>query len=116
MIEAIEVNSEVFDPLRSAMRIVEVGTSAGLNSGGDPVSLGPIAQAVTQFRKTMTSRSDYSSNKGWKALIAQIDIDAVRRELTAARTSLDRVPPAIRQLIQVPAFPESLSALFRKAA
>lgn len=208
MIEAIEVNSEVFDQLRSAMRIAEVGASAGLNSGGDPVSLGPIAKAVTQFRKTMTSRSDYSSNKGWQALIAQIDkywdklfadpiqvrtpngpwliqpqrtnnlmerffrdfrrgarrksghnsisrllqtmiadtplvrnldnprylevllnghatleerfaqidIDAVRRELTAARTSLDRVPPAIRQLIQVPAFPESLSALFRKTA
>jgi hypothetical protein len=47
---------------------------------------------------------------------AQIDIDAVRRELTAARTSPEYVPPGIRQLIRIPAFPGRLSALFRKAA
>ena len=208
MIEAIEVNLEVFDQLRSAMRMAAVGASAGLNSGGDPVPLGPIAKAVTHFRQTITSRSDYPANSGWKAMIAQfdkywdklfadpirvqtphgplliqpqrtnnlmerffrdfrrgarrkggqnsisrqlqtmiadtplirnldnprylkillngqvtleerfaqIDIDAVRRELAAAATSPERIPPAIRQLIRVPAFLATLSALFRKAA
>jgi len=47
---------------------------------------------------------------------AQIDIDVVRRELAAAATSPERIPPAIRQLICVPAFLATLSALFRKAA
>jgi len=47
---------------------------------------------------------------------AQIDLDTVRRELHAAQNPPERVPPRIRQLIRVPAFPETLSALFHKAA
>jgi len=73
MIEEIEVKIQVFDQLRGAMRIAEVGGSAGLNSGSDPVALGPIQRAVQQFRREITSRSDYPATRHWKAMIAQLD-------------------------------------------
>lgn len=73
LIEAIEVKIQVFDQLREAMRIAPVGGSAGLNSGSDPVALGPIEQAVRRFREQITSRPDSASTPHWKALIAQID-------------------------------------------
>jgi hypothetical protein len=73
MLAAIDLKIEVFDRLRSAMRIAEVGGAAGLNSGSSPVAMGPIEKAVEQFRKKVTSRSDYDSCGHWKAMIAQID-------------------------------------------
>jgi len=73
LIEAIEVKIQVFDQLREAMRIAQVGGSAGLNSGSDPVALGPIEQAVGRFRRQITARPDYASTHHWKALIAQVD-------------------------------------------
>jgi len=47
---------------------------------------------------------------------AQIDIETVRKELQAAQQSVDKVPSKIRQLIALPAFPETISRLFQKAA
>jgi hypothetical protein len=47
---------------------------------------------------------------------AQIDINTVRREMLAAQKSLEKVPPKIRRLIALPAFPAVLCALFQKAA
>jgi hypothetical protein len=73
MLAAIEVKVQVFDRLRRAMRIAEAGGAAGLNSGSDPLPLGPIQKAVETFRQEITSRSDYDSNGGWKAMIEQID-------------------------------------------
>jgi hypothetical protein len=73
LLAAIEVKIEVFDRLRRAMRIAEVGGSAGLNSGSRPTPMGPIQKAVEQFRKEITSRSDYATTDHWQALIAQID-------------------------------------------
>ena len=73
MLAAIDLKIEVFDRLRNAMRIAQVGGSAGLNSGSNPTPMGPIQKAVEQFRKEITSRSDYDSTHHWKALIAQID-------------------------------------------
>jgi hypothetical protein len=73
MLVAIDEKIQVFDRLRSAMRIAEIGGADGLNSGSDPISLGPIGRAVEQFRQETTSRSDYGSNRGWKAMIDQID-------------------------------------------
>jgi hypothetical protein len=73
MLAAVDLKIEVFDRLRSAMRIAEVGGAAGLNSGSSPVAMGPIQKAVEQFRKDITSRSDYDSTGHWKALIDQID-------------------------------------------
>lgn len=73
MLAAIDLKIQVFDQLRSAMRIAEVGAAAGLNSGSDPLPMGPIAKAVSQFRKEISSRSDYDSCDHWKAMIAQID-------------------------------------------
>ena len=70
---AIEVKVQVFDQLRRAMRIAEAGGAAGLNSGSDPLPLGPIEKAVAKFRQEVISRSDYASTVGWKAMIAQID-------------------------------------------
>jgi hypothetical protein len=73
LLASIEEKIKVFDQLRSAMRIAEIDGTAGLNSGSDPVALGPIQKAVEQFRQEVTSRPDYASNPGWKAMIAQID-------------------------------------------
>lgn len=73
MLEAIDVKIEVFDRLRHAMRIAEAGGPAGLNSGSDPIPLGPIEKAVEQFRQQISSRSDYDSNGAWKAMMGQID-------------------------------------------
>lgn len=73
MLATIDQKIQVFDQLRSAMRIAEIGGVSGLNSGSDPLALGPIQNAVEKFRQEITSRSDYHSNGGWKAMIAQID-------------------------------------------
>lgn len=70
---SIQEKIQVFDQLRSAMRIAETGGSEGLNSGSDPVALGPIQKAVEQFRQQITSRADYASNPAWKTMIGQID-------------------------------------------
>ena len=73
LLAAIDLKIEVFDRLRSAMRIAEVGGAAGLNSGSHPVAVGPIRKAVEQFRTEVTARPDYQSTGHWKAMIAQID-------------------------------------------
>lgn len=73
MLAAIDLKIEVFDRLRRAMRIAEVGGTDGLNSGSSPAAMGPIQKAVEQFRKEITSRSDYDSTGHWKRLINQID-------------------------------------------
>jgi hypothetical protein len=208
MLIAIDLKIEVFDRLRSAMRIAEAGGTAGLNSGSRPLAMGPIEKAVEHFHQEITSRADYASTPHWQALIGQIDkykdklfadpitvrtpsgtrrlqpqrtnnlmerffrdfrraarrrsghnsisrllqsmiadtplvrnlenprylkillngqatleqrfaqIDAqtVREELRAAQSSLEKVPPQIRQLIALPAFPEAICRLFQKAA
>lgn len=208
MLTQIDLKIEVFDRLRRAMRIAEVGGSAGLNSGSHPIAVGPIQKAVEQFRQQITARSDYDASAHWKAMIqqidqykeklfadpiavqtpqgklliqpqrtnnlmerffrdfrrgarrrtghnsisrflqsmiadtplvrnlqnpaylkvllqdratleerfAQIDIDVVRKELLVAQASLEKVPIKIRQLIAVPAFPQTISDLFQKAA
>lgn len=208
MLATIDEKIQVFDQLRSAMRIAEIGGEAGLNSGSEPIALGPIQKAVEQFRQEITARSDYDSNPGWKAMIAQIDkykeklfadpitvqtprgplviqpqrtnnlmerlfrdfrhgarrrtgqnaispllqgmiadtllvrnldnpaylkillqgqatleerfaqidIETVRKELQAAQASLEKVPSPIRKLIALPGFPETIEALFQKAA
>jgi hypothetical protein len=40
----------------------------------------------------------------------------VRKELRTVQGSLEKVPPKIRQLIALPAFPEAICGLFQKAA
>jgi len=70
---AMDVKSQVFDQLRQAMRIAEVGGSAGLNSGSDPLPLAPIRKAVQKFCHRVTTRPDYPTSPHWKAMIAQID-------------------------------------------
>ena len=47
---------------------------------------------------------------------AQIDAEIVREELRTVQGSLEKVPPKIRQLIALPAFPEAICGLFQKAA
>lgn len=208
LLESIDSKIQVFDRLRRAMRIAEVGGGAGLNSGGDPAPMGAIEKAVEQFRQEVVSRPDYQSTRHWKRLIdqidkyqeklfadpisvatatgstliqpqrtnnimerffrdwrrgarrksghnsisrllrsmiadtplvrnlenpgylevllnghatleerfAQIDIETVRKELLAAQASCEKVPPKIRQLITLPAFPDAICRLFRKAA
>ena len=73
MLTTIDHKIQVFDQLRKAMRIAETGGAAGLNSGNDPMPLGPIEKAVKKFRQQITSRSDYATTGGWKAMTEQID-------------------------------------------
>lgn len=73
MLAAMDVKIQVFDQLRSAMRIAEKGKTSGLNSGSEQAPMGPIQKAVKKFRHKLTSRSDYQSNSNWKTMIAQID-------------------------------------------
>jgi hypothetical protein len=73
MLAAIDPQIQVFDQLRGAMRIAEVGGAAGLNSGSRPLAIGPIRKAVKRFRQVIISRSDYSSTPHWQTLIGQID-------------------------------------------
>ena len=73
MLERIDPKIQVFDQLRQAMRIAQIDGAAGLNSGSDPVAMGPIQKAVEHFRQQLTSRSDYASSPHWKAMAAQID-------------------------------------------
>jgi len=73
MLAAIDLKIEVFDRLRGAMRIAEVGGAAGLNSGSNPVAMGPIQKAVEKFRKEIVARPDYHSTSHWKKMIDQID-------------------------------------------
>ena len=47
---------------------------------------------------------------------AQIDAETVREELRTVQGSFEKVPPKIRQLIALPAFPEAICGLFEKAA
>lgn len=70
---AIELKIEVFDQLRRAMRMAEVGAGAGLNSGSRPLAMGPIQKAVARFHHQITSRADYASTPHWRTLIGQID-------------------------------------------
>ena len=72
-LESIDLKSEVFDQLRNAMRIAQVGQTAGLNSGSDSIGLRSIEKAVKQFRKKITSRSDYLASGHWQAMVDQID-------------------------------------------
>jgi hypothetical protein len=73
MLERIDPKIAVFDQLRQAMRIAQIDGAAGLNSGGDPVAMGPMQKAVEHFRQQLSSRSDYDSSPHWKAMVAQID-------------------------------------------
>lgn len=73
MLTTIDLKIEVFDQLRSAMRVAEAGGAAGLNSGSRPAAMGPIQKAVEQFRQELTSRSDYDATAHWKAVVKQID-------------------------------------------
>jgi hypothetical protein len=208
MLAEIDLKIEVFDRLRGAMRIAQVGEAGGLNSGSTPVAMGPIQKAVEQFRKEITARFDYQSTEHWKKMIAQIDkygkklfadpivvqtpngprtiqpqrtnnlmerffrdfrrgarrrsghnsisrflqsmiadtplvrnlenpryrkvllngqvtleerfaqldIATVRQELRTAQSCPEKVPLPIRQLIAIPAFPEIICDLFKKAA
>lgn len=205
---AIDLKIEVFDQLRTAMRIAEAGGGAGLNAGSRPLAMGPIQKAVARFHQQITSRADYASTAHWQALIAQIDkyqdklfadpitvwtpsgtrriqpqrtnnvmerlfrdfrrgarhrsghnsigrllqsmiadtplvrnldnpryleillngqptlearfaqieVETVRKELQAAQGAVEKVPPRIRQLIALPAFPDAICRLFQKAA
>lgn len=72
-LEALDLKSEVFDQLRGAMRIAQIGQTTGLNSGSNPIALGSIEKGVEQFREKITARSDYSSSKHWQAMVDQID-------------------------------------------
>jgi hypothetical protein len=70
---AIEVKIQIFDLLRQAMRIAEVDGSGGLNSGSDPIALGPIRKAVQAFCQRLKTRPDYASAPHWRTMMAQLD-------------------------------------------
>ena len=50
-----------------------------------------------------------------EACFAQMDIETLRQEMLTAQSWPDRVPAKIRQIVNTPAFPVTLCALFRKS-
>ena len=50
-----------------------------------------------------------------EACFAQMDIETLRKKMLTAQNWPDRVPANIRQIVNTPAFPVTLCALFRKS-
>lgn len=72
-VETMESKVKIFDRLRRAMRIAPQSGRQGLNYDGTDDDIRTIEKSVTKFRQWLTSRSDYSTNKEYQAMIAQID-------------------------------------------
>lgn len=72
-IGTIREKIEVFDQLRDAMRMAPAGAKAGLNSGDEPETMGPIQRAVTAFRAKIAARGDCRPGSPWQKMIDQLD-------------------------------------------
>ncbi len=63
----------IFDTLRSAMRIAEVGNKQGLNDDGDDADIRTIEEGVKAFRDGLVNDERFSGNKDYQKVIRQID-------------------------------------------
>ena len=72
-VEKIELKIDVFDKLRDAMRIAPMCGKGGLNHDGMESTIGRIEQGVKKFHLWLTSRKEYSTNRGYRKMIEQID-------------------------------------------
>lgn len=72
-VNEIESKIDVFDKLRDVMRIAPTFGNRGLNHDGMESRIGCIEQGVRKFRLWLTSRKEYSTNKGYRKMIEQID-------------------------------------------
>lgn len=64
---------DLFDKLRTAMRIAESGQKLGLNDDGDDADIKTIEEAVKAFRKWLVNDDHFSGNKDYQKMITQID-------------------------------------------
>ncbi len=65
--------SQVFDSLRTAMRIAPVGGSQGLNDEGSTTAMATIRQGVESFRRFLDETTDLVTDKLSKKMAGQID-------------------------------------------
>lgn len=72
-VDRIEVEIEIFDKIRDAMRIAPKTSNRGLNSEGSGASIGTIEKEVNKFRKEMVSTKGYSENKQHRKMLEQLD-------------------------------------------
>ena len=72
-ISRIHPKIEVFDRLRSAMRIAEVSGKNGLNDHGMDEDMPTIKEKVTEFRHWMVEEAKLAEKKDYTGFMAQID-------------------------------------------
>ncbi len=71
-ISRIQPKIEVFDKLRSAMRIAEVSEKKGLNDHGMDEDMRTIKEKVTEFRHWMVEETKLADDKDYTGFIAQL--------------------------------------------
>ena len=64
---------EVFEKLRTAMRIASQTGKKGLNNGEGPVRMSKIEKEVRKFRKEIVNAKEYKANELHHKMILQID-------------------------------------------
>lgn len=69
----IEEKIEVFDALRSALRLALPEGKKGLNDGGDDTPVSTIQENVEAFRTWITTDKRFLWDKAYKKMVAQID-------------------------------------------
>lgn len=72
-ISRIQPKIEVFDKLRSAMRIAQVAGKKGLNDHGMDEDMRTIKEKVTEFRHWMVEETKLAEDKDYTGFMAQLD-------------------------------------------
>jgi len=72
-ISRIQPKIEVFDKLRSAMRIAEVSGKKGLTDHGMDEDMRTIKEKVTEFRHWMVEETKLTEKKDYAGFVAQLD-------------------------------------------
>lgn len=69
----MQEKADLFDKLRTAMRIAEPGQNQGLNDDGDDDDIKTIEEGVKAFRNCLVNDDLFSGNKDYQKMITQID-------------------------------------------
>lgn len=72
-VDELHWRCQVFDSLRTAMRIAPVGGGKGLNDEGSPKAMTTIRQGVEQFRRSLDETLDLLTDRLSKKMARQID-------------------------------------------
>lgn len=70
---SLKKKKTIFEKLRYALRIAPVHDGKGLNDEGEKHDVKTIEQSVIKFRSWLTNHKDYSQDRDYQKLIAQLD-------------------------------------------